>query len=62
MRIKCLTNSKIHKCSIRFLYYTFIEFVILLNTILIISFTRNKEYMICMSSFSRFLDKLLTFT
>ena len=44
------------------MYYTFIEFIILLYTFLVISFARYKEYMICLISFSKFLDVLPAFT
>ena len=40
----------------------FIEFIILLYTFLVISFSQYKEYMICLISFSKFSDVLPTFT
>ena len=43
-------------------FYNFVEFVILLYTFLVISFARYKEYMICLISFSKFLDISLAFT
>ena len=41
---------------------TFIEFIILLYTFLVISFARYKEYMICLISFSKFSVVLPAFT
>ena len=43
------------------LVYNFIEFIILLYTFLAISFVRDKEYMIFLSSFSKFPDVLPAF-
>ena len=47
---------------ISILFYNFIEFIILLYTFLVISFAQYKEYMICLSLFSKFLDVLIAFT
>ena len=44
------------------MYYTFIEFIILLYTFLAISFAQCKEYMISLISFSKFSDVLPAFT
>ena len=44
------------------MYYTFIEFIILLYIFLVISFARYKEYMIFLISFSQFSDVLAAFT
>ena len=44
------------------LFYNFIEFIILLYTVLGFSFTRDKEYIICLTSFSKFSDVLPVFT
>ena len=40
----------------------FSEFIILLYTFLVISFARNKEYIICLIWFSKFSDVLPAFT
>ena len=40
------------------LFYNFIQFIILLYTFLVISFARYREYIICLISFSKFLDVL----
>ena len=40
------------------LFYNFIEFIILLNTLLVIAFAQYKEYKICLISFSKFSDVL----
>ena len=47
---------------ISILFYNFIEFIILLHTLLVISFARYKEYIIFLISFSKFSDVLTTFT
>ena len=60
--VRCLTFFKIHKYNIHFWYYTFIEFIILLYTFLVISFDRCKEYINCLISFNKFLEVLLAFT
>ena len=52
-------NSKLYYSV---LYYTFIEFIILLYTFLAVSFAKYKEYMICLISFSKFSDVLPAFT
>ena len=44
------------------LFYNFIEFIILSQTFFVISFGRYKEYIICLISFSKFLDVLHGFT
>ena len=44
------------------LFYNFIEFMILLNTFLAISFPRYKDYIKCLISFSKFSDRLHAFT
>ena len=44
------------------LFYNFIEFIILLLITLYISFARYREYIICMSSFSKFPDVLPAFS
>ena len=44
------------------LFYNFIEFIILLNTLLVIAFAQYKEYKICLISFSKFSDVLPAFT
>ena len=44
------------------LFYTFIEFIILLYTFLVISFAQYKECIICLISFSKFSDALPAFT
>ena len=44
------------------LFYNFIEFIILLLITLYISFARYREYIICMSSFSKFPDLLPAFS
>ena len=62
MRIRCFTIFTIHKYSIHFLYYTFIEFIILLYTYLLISFAQYKEYVNCLILFSKFSDVLPAFT
>ena len=41
--------------------YNFIEFIILLYTFLVTSFSRYKEYIICLISFSKFSDVSLAF-
>ena len=60
--VRCLTFFKIHKYNIHFWYYTFIEFIILLYTFLVISFAWYKKYMICLILFNMFSDVLPTFT
>ena len=62
MWIICFTVFRFHKYSIHFLYYTFIEFIILLYTFLVISFGRYKKYLSCLISFKKFLDVLPAFT
>ena len=59
-----LTFDKVTYSSLLypFLFYIFIEFIIFLYTCLGISFVRCKEYMICLTSFSKFLDVLPAFT
>ena len=59
VRVRCFT---IFINSIRFLYYTFTEFIILLYTFLVISFDRCKEYINCLISFNKVSDVLLAFT
>ena len=44
------------------MFYNFIEFIILLLITLYISFARYREYIICMSSFSKFPDVLPAFS
>ena len=44
------------------LFYNFIEFITLLNTFLVISFSQGKEYMIWRNSLSMFSDLLPAFT
>ena len=44
------------------LCYNFIEFIMLLYTILLISFVQYEEYMILRISFNKFSDALLAFT
>ena len=44
------------------LFYNFIEFLILLYTFLVIYFSRYKEYIIFLISFSKFLDVLRVLT
>ena len=44
------------------LFYKFTEFIVLLYTVLVISFARYKEYMICLISFCNFSDLLPAFT
>ena len=44
------------------LIYSFIEFIILLYTFLVNSFSRNKEYIIYLISFNKFSDVLPAFT
>ena len=74
MSIRCFTFFRIHKYSIHFvlylywiyyivsiLYYTFIEFIILLYDCLVIPFARCKEYIFWQVSFSKFSDILLAF-
>ena len=48
--------------AVSILYYNFTEFIILLYTFLVISFTRYKKYMICHISFNKFSDALPAFT
>ena len=43
-------------------YYTFIEFILLSYTFLVISFDQYKEYMIFLISFNKFSDVLPAFT
>ena len=62
MKIRCFTFSRIQKYSGSFLYYTFIEFIILLYTFLVVFFTGYKEYMIFLTSFNKLSDVLPTFT
>ena len=62
MRIRCFTLFRIHKYSINFLYYNFIQFIILLYTFLVISFAWYQEYIICRISFEKFSDVLPAFT
>ena len=47
---------------VSFLFYNFIEFIILLHTFLVTSFSRYKEDMSCLNSFSKFSDALSAFT
>ena len=61
MRIRCFTIFRTHKYSIHFLYYTFIEFITLLYTFLVISVARYKENMFCLILFNKFLDVLRAF-
>ena len=44
------------------LFYNFIEFIILLDTFLVIFFSRCKEYIIFLIIFSKFSGELLAFT
>ena len=44
------------------LFFNFIEFIILLNTLLVIAFVQYKDYRICLISFSKFWDVLPAFT
>ena len=44
------------------MYYSFIEFIILLYTSLVVSFIWYKEYMICLIWFRKFSDVLPDFT
>ena len=44
------------------LFYNFIELIISLYTFLVISFSRYKECIICLISFSKFSDELPAFT
>ena len=44
------------------MFYNFIEFIILLYTFLVISFSQYKKYIICLISFSKFSDVLPAFT
>ena len=60
LRIRCFTIFIIHKYSIYFLYYKYIEFIILLYNYLLISFAQYKKYVICVVSFSKFSDVLPT--
>ena len=62
LRIRCFTIFRMYKYSIHFLFYTFIEFMILLYTFLVISLAQYKEYMIFLISFNKFSDKLSAFT
>ena len=62
MKIRCFTASRIHKFSIHFLFYNFIEFIIFLYNFLVIYFSWYKEYMIWQISFSKFSDVLPAFT
>ena len=48
--------------TVSILFYNFLEFIILLNTFLVISFARYKKYMICVISFGKFSVVLLAFT
>ena len=59
MRIRCFTIPRIQKYSI---HHTFIEFIILLYSFLVISFVQYKEYMIWQISFSKFSDVLTALT
>ena len=61
-RIKCFTIFRIHKYSIHFFYYIFIEFNILLYLFLVISFAWYIECMIYLISLSKFWDVLFPFT
>ena len=61
MKIRCPTIFRIDEYSVHFLYYTFIEFIILLYAFLVISFALYKEYMICLISFNKFLEVLPAF-
>ena len=62
MRISCPTIFIIHVYSINFLYYTFIEFIILLHIFLVISFAWYKEYMICLIWFAKLPNVLPAFS
>ena len=44
------------------LFYNFTEFIILLYTLLVTSFSLYKEYIICLISFSYFSDVLSVFS
>ena len=44
------------------MFYNFIEFILLLYTFLVISFTRYKEYIILRISLSKYLEVLPAFT
>ena len=46
---------------ISILFYNFIEFILLLYTVLVISLARYIEYIICLISFSKFTDVLPDF-
>ena len=50
----------INKVSI--LFYNFTEFILLLNSLLVISFSQYKKYIIRLISFSKFTDALPAFT
>ena len=62
MRIRCLLFLQFIINIVSILFYNFIEFIKLLYTFLVISFSRHKEYMICLISFSKFSGVLLGFT
>ena len=47
---------------IYFFYNFIIEFIMLLYTVLVISFSQYKEYIICLISFSKFSDVLPAFS
>ena len=61
MRIRYQTIVRTHKYNIH-TGYNFTEFVLLLNTFLVISYARYRECMICLITFGKFLDVLSAFT
>ena len=61
MKIRCFTILGIHKQNIDFFYYTFIDFIMLLYTFLVVSFAPYKKCIIYHISFSKFSD-VLTFS
>ena len=60
MRIGYFTIFRTHKL-VSIVFYSFIQFFILLHALLVTSFSRYKEYMIYLISFSKFSDVLAAF-
>ena len=61
MKISCFTILKIHKYSIHFVLQLYWIHYIVIH-FLVTSFSRYKEYMICLISFNKFSDVLPAFT
>ena len=60
MRLRSFTIFRVHKYSIHF--YNYIDSIMLLYTLLAISFDWFKEYTISLISFNKFSELLLAFT